>query len=288
MSASAAAAAAAFGFGFVFRHFACPFGLLGCPFFAGSRLCLLLFHGFAALSRSRSRSHFRCHCHSRVVFNIICLSTCCGICSRQQRDDWREGRESRERDSETGSTRTRRATPTCTLLALSLSLALSRALSLCVCVCLLSLLPLELPFFFMSAFPLTTVSPLPPPSFLLESCKPLIFGYVFLHFCSLFAFDLIVGSGCAASALSLSLSHSHSFLFALCVPAWLLYSLSLSLCLLLTKCLQRIKHYVTSLPPLCPLPCLVDCLAMSATESQRHATYRWHSCLGIPSASFSV
>lgn len=57
----------------------------------------------------------------------------------------------------------------------------------------------ELPFFsclrfHLQRFPFFLL--LLSPSFLLERSKPLIFGYVFLHFCSLFAFDLIVGSGC--------------------------------------------------------------------------------------------
>lgn len=104
------------------------------------------------------------------------------------------------------STRTRRPSPTCTL-----SLALPHTLP--VCMCFLSLLLSSCHFFHVcvSAYNVSPLLPLllllflpsPSPSFLLERCKPLIFGYVFLHFCSLFAFDLIVGSGCA------SLTRSH-------------------------------------------------------------------------------
>jgi len=74
-----------FSFGFVFRmSFA-----LWCPFSAP----------FYSWSRSQWLAYVFCcymdlllppfwHClvllRPRVVFNIICLSTCCGICSRQQ------------------------------------------------------------------------------------------------------------------------------------------------------------------------------------------------------------
>lgn len=122
---------------------------------------------------------------ARVVFNIICLSTCCGICSRQQAMPSHSAAQD-NKDTHTP------------------------LLSIGLCSCFLSF---ELPFFSMSAFPFTTMlSSLLlllllslSPSFLLERCKPLIFGYVFLHFCSLFAFDLIVGSALLQIQLQLQL-----------------------------------------------------------------------------------
>lgn len=69
-----------FRFRFRFSHFACPSGLVS----------------FLRLRRRQRQQQWlayvfccsmdllsRFHCHPRVVFNIICLSTCCGICSRQ-------------------------------------------------------------------------------------------------------------------------------------------------------------------------------------------------------------
>lgn len=113
---------------------------------------------------------------------------------------WRGGGEGR-------TTRTRRPTPALALrfwlrvFFLSLFLSLVRSFELPFFSCLRFRLQ-RFPFFLL----------LLSPSFLLERSKPLIFGYVFLHFCSLFAFDLIVGSGCHPSPL-------FSLSFSLSVPA---------------------------------------------------------------------
>lgn len=133
------------------------------------------------------------------------------------------------------------------------------------------------------------------PSFLLERCKPLIFGYVFLHFCSLFAFDLIVGSGCPFRHDPLARSLSLSLFLCACSPTLLLPSFLP--CLSAMCCLLTFNEMSTKDQALCDfslalslsflhcLPRLVanwalDCLPMSATESQ----FAWHS----PWHSFSI
>lgn len=173
-----------FRFRFRFSHFACPFGLVS---FLRLRRQQWLAYVFCCSMDLLSRFH----CHPRVVFNIICLSTCCGICSRQHsataghEGDVGEGVWGGRKDNK--DTQTDAGTCTSVLAACFLSLFLSLVRSF------------ELPFFSclrfrLQRFPFFLL--LLSPSFLLERSKPLIFGYVFLHFCSLFAFDLIVGSGC--------------------------------------------------------------------------------------------
>lgn len=77
-----------FRFRFRFSHFACPFGLVS---FLRLRRQQWLAYVFCCSMDLLSRFH----CHPRVVFNIICLSTCCGICSRQHSatagHEWDEG-----------------------------------------------------------------------------------------------------------------------------------------------------------------------------------------------------